>query len=77
VIGMVPMFGPGFLDYTEMTGACEKAATGRVLITAARGPTFPLFLLFLQEIISERHGVRRRNPQISSARRRKEQRLIA
>jgi len=37
-------------------------------------PEFPLFLLFLQEIISGRHYLRRRNPGVSPAGRSKEQR---
>jgi hypothetical protein len=37
-------------------------------------PTLPLFLLFLQEIISGRHRLRRRNPGVPAARPSEEQR---
>jgi hypothetical protein len=37
-------------------------------------PAFPLFLLFLQEIISDGHRLRRRNPWIPAAQLSKEQR---
>jgi len=37
-------------------------------------PAFPLFLLFLQEIISGRHRLCRRNPGIPAAQLSKEQR---
>jgi hypothetical protein len=49
----------------------------RIATAAFLEPAFPLFLLFLQEIISWRHRLRRRNPGVPAAQRSKEQRVTA
>jgi hypothetical protein len=55
--------------------AIGYAARLRIANSAGREPTFPLFLLFLQEIISERDRLHRRNPGVPMLRRGKEQRI--
>jgi hypothetical protein len=54
--------------------AIGYAARRRIANSAGREPAFPLFLLFLQEIISGGWLFRRRNPGISATDRAKEQR---
>jgi len=54
-------------------GCVIRAAAERIATAAFLEPAFPLFLLFLQEIISERHRLLRRNPGVSAAPRSKEQ----
>jgi hypothetical protein len=67
---------PGPQDYTETASARQKAATGWDPNSTVLGSAFSLFLLFLQEIISEGHGLDRRNPRFPAPRSDKEQRLF-
>jgi hypothetical protein len=57
-------------------GRCRPSFDIHLSNSATRRKAIPLFLLFLQEIISERHRRSRRNPEVPARRPRKEQRPV-